>query len=153
MNFILGLFVLLTLGIGLFLVFRKYFCASPYAILSNHTGKSCKIDLILADTPRKRNIGLMYQKQLPENSGMIFIFDKPVRTDFWMKNTLIPLDMIVISPDLKVVDIKMNLVPMSDDPIISDALSSYVIEVNAGFCERNGIAIGDTVSLHLNKLF
>lgn len=70
-----------------------------------------------------------------------------------MKNTLIPLDMIVISPDRKVVDIKMNLVPMSEDPITSDALSSYVIEVNAGFCEKNGIAIGDTVNLHIHKIF
>lgn len=148
----IGLFVLLALAVVLFFLFRNFF-ASPYAVLSGQKGKLCKINLILADTPRKRNVGLMFQKHLPEDSGMIFIFDKPIKTDFWMKNTLIPLDMIVISPDLKVVDIKMNLVPMSEDPIISDALSSYVIEVNAGFCERNGIAIGDTVSLHLHKLF
>lgn len=148
----IGLFVLLALAVVLFFLFWNFF-ASPYAVLSGQKGKLYKINLILADTPRKRNVGLMFQKHLPEDSGMIFIFDKPIKTDFWMKNTLIPLDMIVISPDLKVVDIKMNLVPMSEDPIISDALSSYVIEVNAGFCERNGIAIGDTVSLHLHKLF
>lgn len=149
MYLILGLFVLLIFIIGLFLVFRKYFCSSPYAIISSHTGKSWKIDLILADTPRKWKHGLMYHKSLPENSGMIFVFKKPERICFWMKNTLIPLDMIVISPDLKVVDIKMNLAPMSEDPIISIAVSPYVIEVNAGFCDKNGIAIGDTVSLHL----
>ncbi len=92
----------------------------------------------------------MFQKSLPEHSGMIFVFEKPHKIGFWMKNTLIPLDMIIISPDLSVVDIKRDLIPMSKEMITSDSVSAYLIEVNGGYCERNGIAIGDKLSLHLN---
>lgn len=147
------IFLIIAISIGLFFLINKYFRIHSYAIISNHNVVRSKIDLAIADTPKKRASGLMFQKSLPENSGMVFVFEKPGEICFFMKDTLIPLDMIVISPDLKVVDIKMNLVPMSEDPIISDALSSYVIEVNAGFCERNGIAIGDAVTLHLKRIF
>lgn len=153
MDLTIIIFLIIVISIGLLLVITKYLKIHSYAIISNHNVNRCKIDLVIADTYKKRASGLMFQKSLPENSGMVFVFEKPGDICFFMKNTLIPLDMIIISPDLRVADMKMNLVPMSEDPIISDSLSSYVIEVNAGYCERNGIAIGDTVSLHLHTLF
>ncbi|KUG14408.1 secreted protein [hydrocarbon metagenome] len=82
---------------------------------------------------------------------MLFVFLKPGKQTFWMKDTLIPLDMIMLSPDLQIVGIKTNLTPQSEEIIISHEISAYVIEVNGGYCERNRIAIGDTVSLHLTK--
>lgn len=147
------IFLIIAISIGLLFLINKYFRTHSYAIISNHNVVRCEIDLVIADTPKKRASGLMFQKSLPENSGMVFVFEKPGEICFFMKNTLIPLDMIVISPDRKVADMEINLVPMSEDPIILDVLSSFVIEVNAGFCERKGIAIGDTVSIHLHKLF
>lgn len=147
------IFLIIAISIGLLFLLHKLFRTHSYAIISNHNVIRCTIDLVIADTPKKRASGLMFQKNLPENSGMVFVFEKPGEICFFMKNTLIPLDMIVISPDRKVADMEINLVPMSEDPIILDVLSSFVIEVNAGFCERKGIAIGDTVSIHLHKLF
>lgn len=152
MDLDITIFLCLSISIGLFLLFRKYLQTQPYAIITNQHGNHCKINLKIADTPKKMAEGLMYQKSLPEHTGMIFIFKKPHKIAFWMKNTMIPLDMILISHDLVIVDIKKDLVPMSEEMITSDELSAFVIEVNSGYCERNGIAIGDTVSLHLSRI-
>jgi len=152
MDLYIVIFLLLFLSIGLLLLFKGNFQTHPHAVISNQHGNHRKINLKIADTPQKKMKGLMYQKSLPEHSGMIFIFEKPQKIAFWMKNTLIPLDIIIISPDLTVVDIKRDLVPMSEEMITSDALSAFLIEVNGGYCERNSIAIGDKLSLHLNKI-
>lgn len=152
MDLYIFIFLLLSLSIGLFLLFRGSFQTQSYAVISSQHRTHCKIDLKIADTPKKKVKGLMNQKNLPEHSGMIFVFEKPQKIAFWMKDTLIPLDMIIISPDLVVVDIKKDLVPMNEEMIISDVLSSFVIEVNGGYCERNGVTIGDSVSLHFNRI-
>lgn len=152
MNVFIVIFLFFFLIMGLLLLFRGNFKTQSNAVISSQHGTNCRIDLKIADTPKKKARGLMYQKSLPEHSGMIFVFRNPQKIAFWMKNTLIPLDMIIISPDLIVVDIKKNLNPMSETMITSDALSAFVIEVNGGYCERNGVAIGDSVSLHLNRI-
>ena len=112
-----------------------------------------KIYLKIADTPEKRAYGLMHQKHLPENTGMLFVFSKPGKQTFWMKDTLIPLDMIIVSPDLQIVDMKTNLTPQSEEVIISHEISACIIEVNGGYCERNHVMIGDRVSLHRGGMF
>jgi len=149
MNLNIVILLLFSLNISLFLLFRKYFQKKPYAIITNKSGKKCRIDLEIADTPKKWKKGLMHRKNLPDHSGMIFVFEKPRRIAFWMKDTLIPLDMIVISSDLFVIEIKKNLVPMSEELITSDKLTTCIIEVNGGYSERNGIGIGDKVFLDL----
>ena len=143
--------LILSLSIALFLAFRLFHAAQPYALIFNQNGEYRKIDLKIADTPKKRAYGLMHQKDLPENAGMLFVFSKPGKQTFWMKDTLIPLDMIILSPELQIVDIKTNLTPQSKEIIISHEISAYVIEVNGGYCDRNRIAIGDPVSLHLTR--
>lgn len=153
MNWIIVTVLILSLSIVTFLVFRIIQAAQPYALIFNQNGVYKKIYLKTADTPKKRAYGLMHQKDLPENTGMLFVFPKPGKQTFWMKDTLIPLDMIILSPDLQIVDIKTNLTPQSEEIIISHEISAYIIEVNGGFCERNHVMIGDRVSLHRGRIF
>ena len=92
----------------------------------------------------------MYRESLPEDSGMLFVFGDEAVRSFWMKNTLIPLDMIFIDSNRRIVHIEENTQPCESDPcsIYSSQLPAmYVIEVNAGFSERNGLGAGDSVTL------
>ena len=100
----------------------------------------------IADTNESRQRGLMFREKLKENTGMIFIFDYEGKHSFWMKNTLIPLDLIWISTDKKVVYIQ-TLQPCKSDPCPSykpEIDSKYVLEVDAG--KFRGI-LGDSVEI------
>lgn len=103
----------------------------------------------VADEPSEWQEGLMNRRTLNEQSGMLFVFDEEGPRTFWMKNTLIPLDMIFVAQNLTIVDIA-TMQPCTADPCqtyTSSAPALYVLEVNAGFAERNRIETGDTVVL------
>ena len=102
----------------------------------------------IADTESKREIGLMFRKSLPKNQGMLFIFDSEEKYSFWMKNMRIPLDIIYIRQDKRIVDIKTNIPPCKEacPSLIPGAKAKYVLEVNAGFSKKNKVNIGDKVS-------
>ena len=111
--------------------------------------KNVIINVEIADDKNERANGLMYRENLEENSGMIFVFDQEESIAFWMKNTLIPLDMIFIDKELKIVDIK-NAVPCKADPCPlykPENAVKYVLEVNYGFSKSNGVSTGDNVNL------
>ena len=136
-----------------FLIFLIIFltnCAKKFNQISINNGeKLIKVDVEIADDNYERQQGLMFRKSLNENDGMIFIFENENYQSFWMKNTLIPLDIIFINTDLEIVDIK-NAVPCKADPCdsyTSVKSAKYVIEVNAGFSAKNNIKIGDNVDL------
>jgi uncharacterized protein len=102
----------------------------------------------LARTPVQWERGLMFRKSLPADSGMLFIFPNEALRSFWMKNTLIPLDMIFISSDNKIVDIKNNFSPCTAEPCPvyqSTAPAQYVLEVNAGITQDKRIKIGENI--------
>ncbi|MCC7260567.1 MAG: DUF192 domain-containing protein [Alphaproteobacteria bacterium] len=99
----------------------------------------------VATTTEQRMRGLMFRKELAADSGMLFLFDAPEIIRMWMKNTLIPLDMLFIAPDGTVVDIATDAVPHSEEIIASRAPASAVLELNAGAVMRAGIHIGDRV--------
>ncbi|HTX86865.1 MAG TPA: DUF192 domain-containing protein [Candidatus Nanoarchaeia archaeon] len=104
-----------------------------------------------AITPAQLTRGLMFRQSMPADSGMLFIFPQESIRSFWMKNTLIPLDMIFISADDKIVDIKSNFQPCTADPCPvyqSAAPAKYVLEVKAGIIRKKGIAIGDKLTIH-----
>lgn len=98
-----------------------------------------------AATDEQLRNGLMYRDSLDANSGMIFDLSHHKPIVMWMKNTKIPLDMIFIGEDNKVVWIAENTKPMSEEYIIPQADSFAVIEVNAGDVKKNGIKVGDKV--------
>jgi len=101
----------------------------------------------IARTPDQQEIGLMFRRSLPPDRGMIFPYDPPFPASFWMKNTLIPLDMIFIGGDRTIVGIKTNTTPLSLAPQSVGKPSKWVIEVAGGYTARAGIATGDKVEL------
>lgn len=101
----------------------------------------------LANNQNKRSYGLMNLKFLPEKYGMLFTFDHPQIINMWMKNTLIPLDMIFIDDDNKIVNIKKSNQPNSLTIISSERKSRSVLEINAGLTEKFAIQIGDKIKL------
>ncbi len=111
--------------------------------------KSRKIFLEIADSPKKQEQGLMHINRLPENFGMIFLFDRAEPRSFWMKNVEIPLDIIFIRKNI-IVDIHKN-VPVDKENKGSIYETAHkadcVIEVNAGFCDKYDVKPGDKVIL------
>jgi uncharacterized protein len=103
------------------------------------------VSVEVADTPKAREIGLMNRKSLAKNTGMVFIFEEGGRYPFWMKNTLIPLDIIWIGSDLKVAGIMENLPPCPPATVTCPTYSPgviarYVLEVNAGWVKEHEIS-------------
>ena len=126
-------------------------CKSENAVFIDNVNEKIKVNVEIADSPEERAAGLMFRESLGENSGMLFIFDDEKTRSFWMKNTLIPLDMVFISEDLEIIDIKYA-VPCREDPCISYVSkepAEYVLEVNENFTIRNDIAIGNTINLRI----
>lgn len=100
----------------------------------------------IADTNIQRALGLQGRKELAEDAGMLFIFDAQDLYDFWMKDTLLSLDMIWIDQDRKVVDIKSHVPPCAGDPcaIYTPAgKAKYVLEINAGQSDVFKLHVGD----------
>jgi uncharacterized membrane protein (UPF0127 family) len=106
-----------------------------------------EVPVEVASTQAERQKGLMFRSSL--EGGMLFIFEGEQNLGFWMKNTLIPLDMIFINSGFEIVKIH-TAVPCEEDPCPiynSEAPALYVVEVNAGFAKENGIDIGDSVEI------
>ncbi len=103
----------------------------------------------VADTETERKTGLMFREYLGENGGMLFIFPEQAVQNFWMKNTLIPLDIIFISDELAVVKVQ-HAVPCTNDPCAlysSEKPAKYVLEVNGNLTDTYGIEEGSKVEL------
>jgi len=100
----------------------------------------------LATTEAEREKGLMFRKELPEGQGMLFDFHREQEVGFWMQNTYIPLDMIFIKADGRILRIAENAKPMSTDVIPSNGPVRFVLEVIAGTARKMGIAPGDRVA-------
>lgn len=101
----------------------------------------------LAVTPQERARGLMFREDLPQRAGMLFVFDPPQPVAFWMKNTLIPLDMIFIDDRGVVTRVHQNAVPGDLTPIEGGDSVYAVLEINAGLAARYSIGPG-TVLRH-----
>ena len=99
----------------------------------------------MATTEEEKTTGLMYRKELPEGKGMLFDFTPEQEVSMWMKNTYIPLDMIFIRADGRILRIAENTEPMSTKIIPSRGLAKGVLEVIAGTAQKYGIAPGDRV--------
>ena len=131
-------------------------CAGFYAVLNAGWAEAsdCQFDRIsirgdwgqatftveVADDPNERAQGLMFRDTMPATHGMLFLYEAPQQVSFWMKNTLIPLDMIFIRPDGSVSRIHENAIPHDTTLIDGGQGISAALEVNGGLTERFGIA-------------
>jgi len=100
----------------------------------------------IADTEEERSQGLMFRENLEKNRGMLFIFEKEDEYPFWMKNTLIPLDIVWINKEKEVVFIGRNIQPCEKGEcptVMPGEKAKYVLEINAGTTEGIGLEIGD----------
>ena len=107
--------------------------------------KNITFNVEVAKTIEERRIGLMYRKNLLNNEGMLFIFPREKIIQLWMKNTYIPLDVIFISENKVIVDIKKNMEKLSETIVKSKVKSRYALEFNAGLVDKLDIEIGDKV--------
>lgn len=96
----------------------------------------------LADTDATRGKGLMNRPHLPSAAGMLFAYPAPQRAQFWMANTLIPLDMIFAGPDGVILGVNENAVPLDRSVIDGGDGVQFVLEINGGLARRMGIAAG-----------
>ena len=107
--------------------------------------KNITFNVEVAKTIEERRTGLMYRKKLLNNEGMLFIFPREKIIQLWMKNTYIPLDVIFISKNKVIVDIKKNMEKLSETIVKSKVKSRYALEFNAGLIDKLDIEIGDKV--------
>ena len=113
-------------------------------------GKSNKeisaISIEVADDDAEREQGLMYRDTMAESNGMLFLMGVEEMQAFWMKNTILPLDILFADNERRIVSIHKNCKPYSLDQIPSEKPALYVIEVNAGYTEKHNVKVGDLIS-------
>ncbi|MEL6278681.1 MAG: DUF192 domain-containing protein [Pseudomonadota bacterium] len=100
----------------------------------------------IADDADERAKGLMFRQDLGVDEGMLFIYERPGRVGFWMRNTLIPLDMIFVAPGGRIVHIHENAIPGDETGISSQGVVRSVLEIRGGLSRRLGLAVGDYLS-------
>ncbi len=103
---------------------------------------SLRFHVEVMDTEAGREKGLMFREALPKFSAMLFVYDKPQPVAFWMKNTLIPLDMLFFDGEGKLERIKSEAQPHDETPVIGGNDIQYVLEINGGLAETLGIEPG-----------
>ena len=102
----------------------------------------------ISDSDEERMLGLMSREELDENKGMLFAFEQEGEYSFWMKDTLIPLDIVWINENKEIVFIMENAVPclMEECDVINPQASAlYVLEINSGISQKIGLEIGEKV--------
>ena len=124
---------------------------TPVKILSPDGKPRHEFQAELALTPAEQSQGLMYRSEMAPDHGMLFLFPQLNQTPFWMKNTLIPLDMVFISPDKKIVSIVERAAPQTTTPREANGPYQYVLEINGGKAETFGIQAGDNVEFQNPK--
>lgn len=110
-----------------------------------------KVEAELANTDATRQRGLMFRESLAENAGMLFAFDYMERQSFWMKNTLIPLDLIWLNERKEIVSV-ITAPPCKKDPCESYSpmqKAMYVLELNGGFAKKHGLKLGTKLEFTL----
>ncbi|WP_298239068.1 DUF192 domain-containing protein [uncultured Algibacter sp.] len=124
--------------------FKKEGELTLHKITSDST--QINLDIEIADTEFERQTGLMYRSSMQNNQGMLFVFDDEQERSFYMKNTKIPLDLIYVNSDLKIVSFQKNAQPLNETSLPSNAPAKYVIEVNAGLSNNWLLSVGDSLS-------
>jgi len=115
--------------------------------LKTRAGAEFRLDVEIASDDPSRSRGLMFRRTMPESAGMVFVFPEESHHSFWMKNTYLPLDMLFIDAKGTIVGIVENAEPKTLTSRSVEGDSTYVLEVNGGWCARHGVAAGDQMIL------
>lgn len=99
-------------------------------------------DVEIADTPESRSRGLMFRETMRRGEGMLFVYEEPRRSSFWMKNTLIPLDMLFVDETGTITRIHHQAIPGDLTSIEGGDRVFAVLEINGGLAKRYGISVG-----------
>jgi uncharacterized membrane protein (UPF0127 family) len=150
------LVIIIVLGVVLLLTRNRADTDMPFAptfkkqgelTFINREDKSIvTIDIEIADDESKREVGMMGRRTMEERQGMLFIFEQEEMASFWMKNTIVPLDMLFINKLGEIVTVCKNTTPFSEQSYSATAPALFVLEVNAGFADRFGIKVGDRIN-------
>jgi len=119
-------------------------CAPDRVVLRGDWGRAA-FRVEVADSPAERSQGLMHRESLPRQAGMLFVYEEPQPVSFWMKNTLIPLDMLFIGADGVVRRVHENATPLDETPIPGGREIFAVLEINGGLADVYGIEAGTQV--------
>jgi len=119
-------------------------CAPDRVTIHGDWGRA-PFTVAVADEPQERSQGLMYVEEMPTMTGMLFVYERPQRVSFWMRNTLIPLDMIFADETGLVRHVHENAVPLDETGIPGGEGIQFVLEINGGMAGRLGIAPGDVM--------
>jgi uncharacterized membrane protein (UPF0127 family) len=143
--------VLIFFLVGFFLI--QHFTKQSIAKIPSNIkyveigGQKIKVDLALTEIEQTQ--GLSGRQSLAPNTGMLFVFNKPDKYLFWMKDMNFPIDMIWLTEDMKVDYIKKNaspeLYPETYGPSTTDGNAKYVLEVQSGFADKNNLKVGDSI--------
>ncbi|WP_297511877.1 DUF192 domain-containing protein [uncultured Caulobacter sp.] len=138
----------LTLGLGGGV---DALAASKLETVEIVTGRGrARFQVEIAATLAEQKRGLMFRKALAPDRGMLFVYKRPQPAAYWMKNTLIPLDIIFIQPDGKILSIARNARPHDETPLASGGLVLGVLEIAGGRAAQLGVLPGDRV---LHRIF
>lgn len=118
---------------------------APIVVLEPPGHEPAVVRVEVARTPAQTQRGLMYRRELDQDAGMLFLFPRARHQTFWMRNTYLPLDMIFITSEMRVLGVVENATPETDDARQVDGVSQFVLEVNAGFAREHGIGPGTLV--------
>ena len=144
-SFLIGLLFLGLLAVALGVGCGGGGDDSPQVVLRPEGRAEVRVRVELARSEQEHATGLMFREHLDADAGMLFLYDDEGIKVFWMRNTLIPLDMIFISGDLRVAGVVENAEPQTDTPRQVGQPSQHVLEVNGGFAAAHGIKAGTPV--------
>ncbi|QQX92166.1 DUF192 domain-containing protein [Gluconobacter sphaericus] len=114
--------------------------------ITTRDGQKHEFTVELAKTYRQQEVGEMFRKHLPENEGMLFMWATPQVSDMWMRNTLVPLDIVFIDSTNHIHAIAENAVPLSEAILRSDGVVANTLELAGGVTAKLGIRVGDVVT-------
>ena len=133
--------VLATVIFMVFAVGAHAACAIDTVWIKGDFG-TARFSVEIADTDSTRAQGLMHRTEMGTSEGMLFVYDQPRSLSFWMRNTLIPLDMLFVDPSGVVTRIHHEAVPLDETPIFGGDGLTHVLEINGGLARAMGIAEG-----------
>lgn len=114
-------------------------------------GGSERVRVEIANNDEERQRGYMYRDEIPEGTGMWFVFQSEQPLSFWMKNTKVALDIIFVDKNFKIINIAKNATPCTDDPCLnyySKGNAQFVLEVPAGYAEKHHFETGNLITFY-----